>query len=415
MDFKDKTEEQLYIAECTSTFIKEMNETNDIQNLLDTGYKILGQPIMLVDISMCFIAQSGAESVKDEPFWDWILTNGYVKEEYTNLIMEDEISTQEKFVWEYGMENHRQLVAKIIQGHTTLGYLKLLEYNHPITPVEKEILGNLSNLIAILMSTSNIRYKFANSKVEAFLESLVERKTVDESDIKDRFQALNIRLAGNLYVIAIEPISKIELPVEQLYLLKRKLHNILNRPTIFIHNNRLIVLYDTDSDSLTDDYNYTTLDSLLKEYKLIAGVSTAFTNLSLVADEYTNALDALHLAKRINLKDTFVFYSNHILDQLILGFAGDHNPRYLMHPAIMNLAEIDQEKNSEYVVSLLTYIRNGLNLTNTARELHIHHNTLKYRISKIVELTSIDFTNYDECYQLFLSGRVWELFYKNAS
>ena len=411
MEFKDKTQEELYIASCTSAFIKEMNESNDIQSLLDKGYKILGQPIMLVDISMCFIAQSGGDEVKDEPFWDWILTNGYVKEEYTNLIMEDDISSEEKFVWEYGMENHRQLVAKIIQGHNTLGYLKLLEYNHPITAVEKEILGNLSNLIAILMSTSNIKYKFANSRVEAFLESLVEGKTIDANDILERFNALNIRLLEKLYILAIEPISKNELPAEQLYLLKRKLHNLLNRPTIFIHDNRLILLFDTNADSFEADYNYTTLKALLKEYKLQAGVSTVFTDLSLVADEYANTLSALSLAKSIKLKDTFVFYSKHILDQLIISYAKEHNPKYLMHPAIPLLDAIDKEKNSEYVMSLLTYIRYGQNLTNTARELHIHHNTLKYRIAKIVELTNIDFNNYDECYYLYLSGRVWELYF----
>lgn len=409
MEFKNKTEEELYIANCTSTFIKEMNESNDIQNLLDVGHRILGQPLMLVDISMCFIAQSGGESVKDEPFWDWILTNGYVKEEYTNLIMEDDISTEEKFVWEYGMENHRQLVAKIIQGRTTLGYLKLLEYNHKITDIEKEILGNLSNLIAILMSTSSIKYKFSNSKVEAFLESLVERKTTDASDINDRFSALNIRLLERLFVIAIEPVSKTELAVEQLYLLKRKLHNLLNRPTVFIHQNRLIVLFDTSATSFEEDYNYAPLMALLKEYKLQAGISTQFTELSLVADEYLNALSALTLGKRLGLKDTFIFFSKHILDQLILTYADSHNINYLIHPAITTLDKIDKEKNSEYVISLLTYIRFGQNLTNTARELHIHHNTLKYRIAKIVELTNIDLTDYDLCYHLYLSGRAWEL------
>ncbi|WP_294237537.1 PucR family transcriptional regulator [Pseudobutyrivibrio sp.] len=409
MEFKNKTEEELYIASCTSTFIKEMNESNDIQNLLDVGRRILGQPLMLVDISMCFIAQSGGESVKDEPFWDWILTNGYVKEEYTNLIMEDDISTEEKFVWEYGMENHRQLVAKIIQGHTTLGYLKLLEYNHPITDIEKEILGNLSNLIAILMSTSSIKYKFANSRVEAFLESLVERKTADASDIEERFSALNIRLLERLFIIAIEPISKTELPVEQLYLLKRKLHNLLNRPTVFIYQNRLIVLFDTSANTFEKDYNYAPLKSLLKEYKLQAGVSTQFTELSLVADEYLNAMSSLSLAKSIGLKDTFIFFSKHILDQLILTYSREHNIKYLVHPAIIQLDQIDKEKNSEYVMSLLSYIRYGQNLTNTAKELHIHHNTLKYRIAKIVEITNIDLTDYDLCYHLYLSGRVWEL------
>ena len=169
------------------------------------------------------------------------------------------------------------------------------------------------------------------------------------------------------------------------------------------------MLFDTSATSFEEDYNYAPLMALLKEYKLQAGISTHFTELSLVADEYLNALSALTLGKRLGLKDTFIFFSKHILDQLILTYADSHNINYLIHPAITALDKIDKEKNSEYVISLLTYIRFGQNLTNTARELHIHHNTLKYRIAKIVELTNIDLTDYDLCYHLYLSGRVWEL------
>ncbi|MCR5416309.1 MAG: helix-turn-helix domain-containing protein, partial [Pseudobutyrivibrio sp.] len=379
MEFKNETEKKLYIADCTNRFIKEMNTTGDVKRLLDLAYEILGQPMMLVDISMCFIAQVGGESVKDEPFWDWILINGYVKEDYTNMIMEDEISSEEKFVWEYGMENHRQLVVKIFQNGTPLGYLKMLEYNGPITDLDKEILDNLSNLISIMMSGGQNKLKLSNSKIEKFLTALVDRKILDESEIKERVMAMNLRLYKNLYMVAIEPVAKTELHVEQIYLLKRKLHNILNRSTIFIYENRLVVLYDTDANSIQEDFALGQLKSVLRQYKLRAGISNVFTDLALAADEYENAEDALFVASKLELKEAYTFFSEHTLDQLILNYAKDKNPKYLMHPAIRELEQIDREKNSDYVISLLTYIREGQNLTKAAKNLHIHHNTLKYR------------------------------------
>lgn len=410
MEFKNETEKKLYIADCTNRFIKEMNTTGDVKRLLDLAYEILGQPMMLVDISMCFIAQVGGESVKDEPFWDWILINGYVKEDYTNMIMEDEISSEEKFVWEYGMENHRQLVVKIFQNGTPLGYLKMLEYNGPITDLDKEILDNLSNLISIMMSGGQNKLKLSNSKIEKFLTALVDRKILDESEIKERVMAMNLRLYKNLYMVAIEPVAKTELHVEQIYLLKRKLHNILNRSTIFIYENRLVVLYDTDANSIQEDFALGQLKSVLRQYKLRAGISNVFTDLALAADEYENAEDALFVASKLELKEAYTFFSEHTLDQLILNYAKDKNPKYLMHPAIRELEQIDREKNSDYVISLLTYIREGQNLTKAAKNLHIHHNTLKYRMSKIIEITGLDLSDSDVCYWLYLSGRIWEIY-----
>ncbi len=409
MDVKNDTERKLYVAECTNRFIKEMNATGDIKHLLDLAYEILGQPLMLVDISMCFLAQAGGESVKDEPFWDWILTNGYVKEDYTNMIMEEDISPEDKFVWEYGMENHRQLVVKIFQNGTPLGYLKMLEYNGPVTDLDKEILDSLSDLISIMMSGNQSKLKFSNSKIEKFLISLIDKRITDASEIKERVSTMSLRLYKELYMIVIESLNEGELHVEQLYLLKRKLHNILNRPTIFIYESRLVVLYDTDAKSLDDDVALSQLKSILRQYKLRAGISAKFKSLINVPEEYQNAVDTIYVANKLGLKEAYTYFSEHTLDQLILTYAKSRNPKNLIHPAITELDKIDKEKNSDYVISLLTYIREGQNLTKSAGLLHIHHNTLKYRMAKIIDLTGLDLSDSMECYRLYLSGRIWEI------
>lgn len=73
------------------------------------------------------------------------------------------------------------------------------------------------------------------------------------------------------------------------------------------------------------------------------------------------------------------------------------------HPAISLLASYDSANNTELSITLAAYIRNGCKQNETAKALHIHLNSLKYRIKRIEELTQIDFKNVDECFYLRVS------------
>lgn len=68
----------------TDDFINKLldasNSSHNIQLLLDIGYQELGNPVLLVDVALCFVAQTGGGLITDEPLWDWTLSKGYVTE-----------------------------------------------------------------------------------------------------------------------------------------------------------------------------------------------------------------------------------------------------------------------------------------------------------------------------------------------
>ena len=66
--------------------IREAARTGDVQHLMDLGYEMLGNPLLLVDISLSFVAHAGGNTVSDEPLWEWTLSKGYVTDEYRKLL-----------------------------------------------------------------------------------------------------------------------------------------------------------------------------------------------------------------------------------------------------------------------------------------------------------------------------------------
>jgi DNA-binding PucR family transcriptional regulator len=74
-----------------------------------------------------------------------------------------------------------------------------------------------------------------------------------------------------------------------------------------------------------------------------------------------------------------------------------------LHPAVFCLVNYDNENHTEFLKTLYYYIINLKALLKTKDILHIHRNTLVYRINKIQEITNIDLDDGETFFQLYIS------------
>ena len=68
----------------------------------------------------------------------------------------------------------------------------------------------------------------------------------------------------------------------------------------------------------------------------------------------------------------------------------------LYDDTIAELVCYDRENNGEYVETLKMYIENKFNITQTAVSMHVHRNTLMYRLERIREILSLDIESHDD-------------------
>ena len=78
----------------------------------------------------------------------------------------------------------------------------------------------------------------------------------------------------------------------------------------------------------------------------------------------------------------------------------------LIHPAIGILQDYDQQNNTDLLATLRAYVGHSCNQKETAAVMHIHLNTLKYRLKRISELGTVDLKNEDEIFYIALSLRL---------
>jgi DNA-binding PucR family transcriptional regulator len=58
----------------------------------------------------------------------------------------------------------------------------------------------------------------------------------------------------------------------------------------------------------------------------------------------------------------------------------------------MRLADYDSKNGSDLVGSLRMWFRSRLDVSAAATALHVHHNTLRYRLKRAVEISGCDIT-----------------------
>jgi DNA-binding PucR family transcriptional regulator len=69
----------------------------------------------------------------------------------------------------------------------------------------------------------------------------------------------------------------------------------------------------------------------------------------------------------------------------------------------------DDDHGTDLVPTLATYMDLGGKYDETSRELSIHRNTLRYRLSRITEISGHDLADVDTKLNLHLALRAWRL------
>ncbi|MDK2966148.1 MULTISPECIES: helix-turn-helix domain-containing protein [Lacrimispora] len=390
------------------------NSSHNIQLLLDIGYQELGNPLLLVDVALCFVAQTGGGLITDEPLWDWTLSKGYVTEEYVKYILSgdnteydpgEEWSTGDsRLIWQDGLLHHRQLVGKINRNGIPIGYLKLLEYNQPITEEAVNKLKILCKFLAICMNSSMGTLDQENSLIDTLLTSMLTQRLYDKYAIDERVNRFGLKLYENLSVIVLGTRGLVS---DKIYFIKKKMKNFLNRETVITFKGNLVILYDCKTKVPFSENELINLEKLCADFDLKAGISNSFKEIHMFESFYRQALTALELSTETNSKERAAYYDDYCVHHMVSLFSEHSDPAVLIHPAIKFLKEHDIDNSSELYTTLKAYIKNNQDLQMTSSALHIHYNTLKYRINKIIELTDLAFSD-ETIFRLHLSFLVYD-------
>ena len=129
------------------------------------------------------------------------------------------------------------------------------------------------------------------------------------------------------------------------------------------------------------------------EMKVMIGIGTVASHLRDLAKSYKEAQIAIEVGKVFDTERSIINYENLGIGRLIYQLPTTMCEMFLQEVFKKNpIDALDQET----LFTINKFFENNLNVSETARKLFVHRNTLVYRLEKIKKLTGLDLREFDD-------------------
>lgn len=383
---------------------------NGLQYLVDTASHIFGNPIYVVDLQNKYLAMS-AGIVPDDDFFREESASGYISEKGIRSIRANKVDEKVRgadtaYYFVNSLVKKGMLVDAVhIQG-VEVGHVMMLESEHPFLEYDPDFFHRFCKLVSMELQKNSAYSRNKGVMYSYFLADLLKNPRQNVSDIRERLKILGYSLKETFYIVAIPPVGhsfsdlKLEVILEHL-------KQIFAGSIYVIYEDTIVFLISRAMDQNLSEYEISQLSEYLTANRLKAGISNFYQHLEDTPRFYRQAIDSVHLGLKLKDSAPIYYYSDYYLYQMLeLYEKEDSEIRFLIHPGLMKLYLYDQEKNTDFMATLREYLTQPGQPAKIAENLHIHKNTLLYRMGKIKEITDCDFIEGEDFMNFNLSVRI---------
>ncbi|MCF6094721.1 helix-turn-helix domain-containing protein [Microaerobacter geothermalis] len=395
----------------------------DLQELADLISERLGNPVTIEDHNHNLLSYSIHHDVTDPARRETIMNrrvpqaviSSLWEKGYIQRLMEQDDPVRIPPMNQVGLGE--RVAIGIRKGEEVLGYIYVLEIHRSIGKEEYVLLKKAAKTVAgMLMERRSQRGPREKGRKEFFWEILLENLNSSRSIIK-KAQMLNIALP-NTFLVAIiqmpnlEMMDKLKRELPYLLLTKGSLVNGGQSPLWVARENEMIVLLGSNPVSVdglrTQAENWAR--EILEQWQeqqtrtkpsvALGGVSQ---NILEIGRSYQQALQVVKLQEMFHGDDHLPFsYDNlGIYRYLPLLMEKNKSEKYA-NWRLKRLIKYDRENHTDLIRTLEVFLDSAGRVNVAANRLHIHTNTLNYRLKRISEIADIDLDDANQRVALYL-------------
>lgn len=123
------------------------------------------------------------------------------------------------------------------------------------------------------------------------------------------------------------------------------------------------------------------------------GVGGVKSGLYSIRESFVEAQEAINLGLMQQSSSSIFMFHKLLLERFLQNITRDTRKEFYDLAYSESLKKV---LNEEMLITVLTFFENNLNLSEAARKLFIHRNTLIYRLEKIQKSTGLDLRNFDD-------------------
>lgn len=359
-----------------------------LQEMVTLMEKILGNPIYVINNSFKVLAMCGSENMRElSANWRHMEDVGYLPySTIQNLIHSDELNSMENYddarytdskYFYTPFINYNLKYKNISQGHFfVIGMMK------PISKGDIDIVNQCGPYIREAVLSRQEGFFSKERRYEDFMMDILRGKLTDMNFMQRRLEDLGFQASSTYVLVKIRPVNQHEIIFNYIAKELEKINN--SRPIIA---ERCIITIVLLNHYVTLPRLLEILDGLCAEYSCKIGISDIFNGYHQFSLHYQQAYAALEIGAIASPLLHIYCFTDYLLPFVFKSLEKNNlSLRVFISREYSLLTDYDKENNTEYVKTLHTYILHSKNVIHTANALHIHRNTLNYRLNKIEDI-----------------------------
>ncbi|GED68872.1 transcriptional activator AdeR [Brevibacillus reuszeri] len=393
----------------------------DMDELADVIGDLLQNPITVEDADHKLIAYSSHGDSTDQARWSTIMGRRVPEKVLTRLWKDgvfQELLTQDDPVHipakdEIGLG--KRVAIAIRRGNDVLGYIWAQEVNRPITRDDDEILRQAAKAAVSRLIQRQGKRKAEEQRRKEFLWELLLGNHQSEAIIRQKAESLQMHLPPS-YLICIIEAAGLRLD-QYLYplLMRDKLFWVVDGSQIILliglteaKKEKSNVLIRKVEQFLSDSLGK--LETHVSEGQVIAGYGRGYKTYMEIVKSYQEALQVVKIKKLFprEIAGIHGYQELGIYRYLLKCKQWDEEQGY-ENERIELLKQYDRDNQTAMQETLETFLDAAGKVNVTAQRLHIHINTLSYRLRRIEEIMQVDLENMNQRASLYLELKMAKL------
>ena len=370
-----------------------------LQTVLDMGIKYLNNPVAVFDNSMALIAMAGKlpPNIESTP-WEEITSKGYI-EGIGFSIEKQKLMSQNLQCSEYPFlfypddhdKNNVHMAAGLFLDNYQIGAICSTNINAPITKGQLALFSILKSHTETLLR-KNSHHRALSDGIDHYIDMLLQGFQIDEVAVAYYLSRRKWKIDDNFCILFFCQRDKAEFDFLERESLTFRIGKVLADTYVSSYEYGILAVVHNYEKVEKGNQFYEKLEHLAGNSNLICGISMELNDYMCINYAFTQAKMALQ-EKYLQPDKAIYHFSDHYTEHIMSSIDVSNSFKSLCHPKILRVFNRDKAQGRELIHTLYTFLTNGRNLSATAKSLHLHRNTLLYRIERYSELLQIDFND----------------------
>ncbi len=396
------------IITASNSILNSISKNEGINNIINILYDHLKNPIIIANDANYLCSYNNRDYNLNNAIWkDYIKYKYpdpyYLDKIYYNIRAQQSLSKKNEpiIIDSLNIMEDRVIVCPIIINNFNMAYIYVLESNKKFTENDIKLLNSLKKILAPVI-INDLQFDYTHStQLNSIFYYMLSAKNVEPHFLDKTCEILNLNPKSDFFLVTISFPNK-SMDTKNLKNTYNLIKQIFFNQFLFIYKNNICVLYIDTKNKNPKDFKIESEIFLeqCNKHNMIVGVSDTFSNLHNIKLAYEQTLKAIDFSRKSENNSHVFYYCDFMLMNVVHSFLINE---YTNTVVDLNFMKFINSASEEYLEMLKIFIDNNGNIKKSADELHIHYNTLKYRLNKISDEYCMDLDDLNYIIKLKLS------------